>query len=109
MSTSPTSTRRTALPGLRCRRLHVLIIDDATAVGRFNLIFEGSGSAMLGYRVAERVAGQGSRRRPSDACKSAPTPTTKSGLPRAATSHASTASQKVLQRRARTCRARRPR
>jgi ribosomal-protein-alanine N-acetyltransferase len=32
---------------------------DGSVVGRFNLIFEGADEAVLGYRVAEEVAGRG--------------------------------------------------
>ncbi len=38
---------------------HVLVDDDGAVVGRFNLIFGGDGTAELGYRVAERIAGRG--------------------------------------------------
>jgi [ribosomal protein S5]-alanine N-acetyltransferase len=38
---------------------HVLVEQDGTVLGRFNLILDGNGSAELGYRVAERVAGRG--------------------------------------------------
>lgn len=37
---------------------HVLVDEDGTVWGRFNLIFE-DGVATLGYRVAERAAGRG--------------------------------------------------
>jgi ribosomal-protein-alanine N-acetyltransferase len=38
---------------------HVLVADDGAVVGRFNLILAGDGTAELGYRVAEHVAGRG--------------------------------------------------
>ena len=41
---------------------HVLVGEDGTALGRFNLVDLKDGTAELGYRVAERVAGRGSRR-----------------------------------------------
>ncbi len=37
----------------------MLVDDDGSVVGRFNLIFAEAGSAELGYRVAERAAGRG--------------------------------------------------
>ncbi|MBE7163599.1 MAG: GNAT family N-acetyltransferase [Williamsia herbipolensis] len=37
----------------------VLVEADGSVVGRVNLIFDGDGSAHLGYRMAERVAGRG--------------------------------------------------
>jgi ribosomal-protein-alanine N-acetyltransferase len=37
----------------------VLVDDDGSVIGRFNLLLVGSGTANLGYRVAERVAGRG--------------------------------------------------
>ncbi|MEV4617201.1 GNAT family N-acetyltransferase [Asanoa sp. NPDC049573] len=39
--------------------LHVLIDDDGTVLGRFNLVNIADGTAELGFRVAERVAGRG--------------------------------------------------
>jgi RimJ/RimL family protein N-acetyltransferase len=38
---------------------YVLIGDDGSVLGRFNLYDISAGTAVLGYRVAERVAGQG--------------------------------------------------
>lgn len=38
---------------------YVLIADDGTILGRFNLVFVDADSAELGYRVAERAAGRG--------------------------------------------------
>jgi ribosomal-protein-alanine N-acetyltransferase len=38
---------------------YVLVDDDGAVLGRFNLILAGDGTADLGYRVAEKVAGQG--------------------------------------------------
>ncbi|MFU8872409.1 GNAT family N-acetyltransferase [Micromonospora sp. SL4-19] len=38
---------------------HVLVDDDGTVVGRFNLVDVADGSAELGYRVAERATGRG--------------------------------------------------
>ena len=38
---------------------HVLIADDGSVLGRFNLVDIGDHSAELGFRVAQRVAGRG--------------------------------------------------
>ncbi|MGC4894387.1 GNAT family N-acetyltransferase [Micromonospora sp. DT31] len=38
---------------------HVLVDDDGTVLGRFNLVDVADGSAELGYRVAERAVGRG--------------------------------------------------
>jgi ribosomal-protein-alanine N-acetyltransferase len=38
---------------------HVLIDEDSTVVGRFNLYDVDDGAANVGYRVAERVTGRG--------------------------------------------------
>ncbi|MCW3842968.1 GNAT family N-acetyltransferase [Micromonospora yasonensis] len=38
---------------------HVLVDDDGSVLGRFNLVDVADGSAELGYRVAERAAGRG--------------------------------------------------
>lgn len=38
---------------------HVLVDSDGDVVGRVNLVDVADGSAELGYRIAERVAGQG--------------------------------------------------
>jgi [ribosomal protein S5]-alanine N-acetyltransferase len=37
----------------------VLVADDGSVMGRFNLIFAGDGTAELGYRVAQHFAGRG--------------------------------------------------
>ncbi|MFI5489395.1 GNAT family N-acetyltransferase [Micromonospora echinaurantiaca] len=42
----------------RCH-FHVLVDDDGSVIGRFNLVDVANGEAELGYRVAERVAGRG--------------------------------------------------
>lgn len=41
------------------RACYVLVADDGAIVGRFNLLFVGEGVAEVGYRVAQRAAGQG--------------------------------------------------
>jgi [ribosomal protein S5]-alanine N-acetyltransferase len=38
---------------------YVLVDEDGSVLGRFNLFFTGEDSANLGYRVAEGVAGKG--------------------------------------------------
>ncbi|HEY8044542.1 MAG TPA: GNAT family N-acetyltransferase [Streptosporangiaceae bacterium] len=38
---------------------YVLVAEDGSVLGRFNLYDVGDGSAVLGYRVAEHVAGRG--------------------------------------------------
>jgi [ribosomal protein S5]-alanine N-acetyltransferase len=38
---------------------HVLVDDDGRVLGRFNLFDVADGSAVLGYRVAQRAAGRG--------------------------------------------------
>jgi ribosomal-protein-alanine N-acetyltransferase len=38
---------------------YVLVVEDGSVLGRFNLIFAGDGTAELGYRVAQQVAGRG--------------------------------------------------
>ncbi|RKN48289.1 GNAT family N-acetyltransferase [Micromonospora endolithica] len=40
-------------------RFHLLLDDDGTVLGRFNLVDIADGAAELGYRVAERAAGRG--------------------------------------------------
>jgi len=76
---------------------HVLVDEDGSVLGRFNLfdLVEG-GSADLGYRVAQHVAGQGlATAAVEEVCRLA---ATRHGLRmlRAATSDANIASQKVL-------------
>jgi ribosomal-protein-alanine N-acetyltransferase len=39
--------------------LHVLVSEDGTVLGRFNLFDVEDGTAVLGYRVAQQVAGRG--------------------------------------------------
>jgi [ribosomal protein S5]-alanine N-acetyltransferase len=38
---------------------YVLVADDGSVMGRFNLVLAGDGAAVLGYRIAEKVAGRG--------------------------------------------------
>jgi [ribosomal protein S5]-alanine N-acetyltransferase len=75
---------------------YVLVAEDGSVLGRFNLNFAGDGIAELGYRVAQHVAGRGvATATVRELCQLA---ATRHGLRtlRAATSHANLASQKVL-------------
>jgi len=78
---------------------YVLVADDGAVLGRFNLIFDADdddGVAELGYRVAEQVAGRGvATATVRDLCELA---VSRHGVRtiKAATSHANTASQRVL-------------
>ena len=38
---------------------YVLVAEDGSVLGRFNLYFTGDGVANVGYRIAEHVAGRG--------------------------------------------------
>ncbi|HEX3924681.1 MAG TPA: GNAT family N-acetyltransferase [Streptosporangiaceae bacterium] len=75
---------------------YVLVAEDGSVLGRFNLYrFEG-GAADLGYRVAQHVAGRGvATAAVRELCRLA---AARHGLRtiRAATSHQNVASQKVL-------------
>ncbi|MGH3207906.1 MAG: GNAT family N-acetyltransferase [Trebonia sp.] len=75
---------------------YVLVAGDGSVIGRFNLYDLKDGSAELGYRVAQQVAGRGvATATVLELCRLA---ATRHGLRtlRAATSHANVASQKVL-------------
>jgi ribosomal-protein-alanine N-acetyltransferase len=75
---------------------YVLVAEDGSVLGRFNLYDFKDGAADLGYRVAQRVAGHGvATATVRELCGLA---ATRHGLRvlRAATSHSNTASQKVL-------------
>jgi ribosomal-protein-alanine N-acetyltransferase len=75
---------------------YVLVAEDGSVLGRFNLFFAGDGTANLGYRVAQLVAGRGvATATVRDLCQLA---ATRHGLRtlRAATSRENVASQKVL-------------
>ncbi len=77
---------------------YVLAAEDGSVLGRFNLVFAGDGTAELGYRVAQHVAGRGvATATVRDLCQVA---ATRHGLRtlRAATSRENAASQKVLAR-----------
>ncbi len=74
----------------------VLVDDDGSVLGRFNLYDVGNGTARLGYRVAEHVAGRGvATAAVQELCELF---ATRHGLRslRAATSHGNAASQRVL-------------
>jgi len=75
---------------------HVLIDEDGAVLGRFNLVNIEDGTAELGYRVAQHVAGRGvATATVQDLCRLA---AARYGLRtiRAATTHDNVASQKVL-------------
>jgi ribosomal-protein-alanine N-acetyltransferase len=75
---------------------HVLVAEDGSVLGRFNLIFAGDGTAELGYRVAQHAAGRGvATATVRELCRLA---AARYGLRtlRAATSSGNAASQKVL-------------
>jgi RimJ/RimL family protein N-acetyltransferase len=75
---------------------HVLVGDDGAVLGRFNLFDLEDGTAVLGYRVAQHVAGRGvATATVRELCRLA---AARYGLRtlRAATSHDNVASQKVL-------------
>jgi [ribosomal protein S5]-alanine N-acetyltransferase len=75
---------------------HVLIGEDGTVLGRFNLVDIEDGTAELGYRVAQQVAGRGvATATVQELCRLAPA---QYGLHtiRAAATHDNVASQKVL-------------
>jgi [ribosomal protein S5]-alanine N-acetyltransferase len=77
---------------------HVLLADDGSVLGRFNLIFTGDGVADLGYRVAQQAAGRGvATATVRELCQRA---AASYGLRtvRAATADANAASRKVLAR-----------
>lgn len=75
---------------------YVLVAEDGSVLGRFNLYDLEDGTARLGYRVAEQVAGRGvATATVRELCRMV---TAMHGLRtlRAATSHDNAASQKVL-------------
>ncbi|MFC8194164.1 GNAT family N-acetyltransferase [Streptomyces sp. NPDC060006] len=75
---------------------YALVAEDGSVVGRFNLYDLEDGTARLGYRVAEHVAGRGvATATVRELCRMA---TARHGLRtlRAATSHDNAPSQRVL-------------
>ncbi|MFD8078699.1 GNAT family N-acetyltransferase [Streptomyces sp. NPDC059718] len=78
------------------RAFYVLVAADGSVLGRFNLYDFKDGTAVLGYRVAQHVAGRGvATATVRELCRLA---AARHGLRtlRAATSHANAASQRVL-------------
>ena len=75
---------------------HVLVGEDGTVLGRFNLFDLEDGTAVLGYRVAQQAAGHGvATAAVRELCQLAPAQYGLRTL-RAATTHDNVASQKVL-------------
>jgi [ribosomal protein S5]-alanine N-acetyltransferase len=75
---------------------YMLVAEDGSVLGRFSLVFAGDGTAELGYRVAQHVAGRGlATATVRELCRLA---AARHGLRtlRAATSRENAASQKVL-------------
>ena len=75
---------------------YLLVAEDGSVLGRFNLYDLRDGTAVLGYRVAQHAAGRGvATTSVREMCRLA---AARHGLRvlRAATSHANVASQKVL-------------
>ncbi len=75
---------------------YVLVAEDGSVLGRFNLVFVDHGTAELGYRVAQHVAGRGvATETVRELCRLA---ATRHGLRRlrAATACENVASRKVL-------------
>jgi ribosomal-protein-alanine N-acetyltransferase len=75
---------------------HVLVGEDGTVLGRFNLFDLEDGTAVVGYRVAQRVAGRGvATATVQELCRLAAAHYGLRTL-RAQTTHDNVASQKVL-------------
>jgi ribosomal-protein-alanine N-acetyltransferase len=77
---------------------YLLVGDDGSVLGRFNLILVGDAVAHVGYRVAEQAAGRGiATAAVRDLCELA---SAEHGVRRlrAATSHQNVASQRVLEK-----------
>jgi [ribosomal protein S5]-alanine N-acetyltransferase len=75
---------------------YVLVDEDGSVLGRFNLVVVGDGVGELGYRVAQHVTGRGvATATVRDLCSLA---ASRHGVRtlRAATSHGNVASQRVL-------------
>ena len=76
--------------------LHVLVGEDGTVLGRFNLFELDDGTAVLGYRVAQQVTGRGvATETVQELCRLAAAHYGLHTL-KAATTHDNVASQKVL-------------
>ncbi|GGQ82497.1 GNAT family N-acetyltransferase [Kitasatospora griseola] len=75
---------------------HLLVAEDGSVLGRFNLYDLEDGAAVLGYRVAEQAAGRGlATAAVQQLCRTAPALHGLHTL-RAATSHDNAASRRVL-------------
>jgi ribosomal-protein-alanine N-acetyltransferase len=75
---------------------YVLVDEEGSVLGRFNLIFTGDDVAELGYRVAERATGRGvATETVRELCSLAASQHGVTTL-RVATSHGNIASQRVL-------------
>ena len=75
---------------------YVLVDEDGSVLGRFNLFFTGEDSANLGYRVAEAMAGKGvATENVREMCRLAVT-NHRLRILNASTTYANIASQKVL-------------
>lgn len=75
---------------------YLLVADDGSVMGRFNLAFAAEGVAVLGYRVAENFAGRGvATAAVRDLCQVAAEQHDVRTV-RAATAHVNIASQRVL-------------
>jgi [ribosomal protein S5]-alanine N-acetyltransferase len=75
---------------------YVLVAEDGSVLGRFNLVFVADGVADVGYRVAEHVAGRGvATATVRELCSLAASRHGVATL-RAATSQANVASERVL-------------
>jgi len=75
---------------------YVLVAEDGSVLGRFNLIFIDDVTAVLGYRVAQRAAGQGVATVTVGELSELAAGQYGRRRLRAATSHQNVASQKVL-------------
>ena len=82
--------------GAGCGAFYVLVAEDGSVLGRFNLYYLKDGIAELGYRVAQHAAGRGlATATVRELCRLA---VARHGLQtlRAATAHTNAASQQVL-------------
>jgi RimJ/RimL family protein N-acetyltransferase len=77
---------------------YVLVDEDGSVLGRFNLVFAANGTAVLGYRVAEAVTGRGlATAAVRDLCRYAASAHRLRTI-RAATADANVASRRVLEK-----------
>jgi [ribosomal protein S5]-alanine N-acetyltransferase len=75
---------------------YVLVAEDGSVLGRFNLVFAGDGTAELGYRVAQHVAGRGVATATVQELRQLAVARYGLRTLKAATAHENIASQKVL-------------